>query len=134
VCCFLQGAKVEDTKLVSRGGDKMSQVVGVTVGRGSARSLVCDGRSSVRSVARRKPLVGPSSCRPPCRRAEAMSRFSVRRRKLAAAPLSARRAPRTVHTFTRADYDPPRSLYIGWNDVTESMVTIRSPFCGYNLA
>ena len=25
-------------------------------------------------------------------------------------------------------------LYIGWNDVTESMVTIRSPFCGYNLA
>jgi len=24
------------------------------------------------------------------------------------------------------------TLYIGWNDVTESMVTIRSPFCGYN--
>ena len=22
--------------------------------------------------------------------------------------------------------------YTGWNDVTESMVTIRSPFCGYN--
>jgi len=53
VCCFLQGAKVEVTKLVFRGGgDKMSQVVGMTVGRGSARSLVCDGRSSVRSVAR----------------------------------------------------------------------------------
>jgi len=25
-------------------------------------------------------------------------------------------------------------IYIGWTDVTESMVTIRSPFCGYNLA
>jgi len=25
-------------------------------------------------------------------------------------------------------------LYIRWNDVTESMVTIRSPFCVYNLA
>ena len=25
-------------------------------------------------------------------------------------------------------------LYIGWNDVTESMVTKRLPFCGYNLA
>ena len=24
--------------------------------------------------------------------------------------------------------------YIRWNDVTESMATIRSPFCGYNLA
>jgi len=24
--------------------------------------------------------------------------------------------------------------YIGWNDVIESMVTIRSPFCRYNLA
>ena len=24
--------------------------------------------------------------------------------------------------------------YIGWVDVTDSMVTIRSPFCGYNLA
>ena len=24
--------------------------------------------------------------------------------------------------------------YIGWNNVTASMVTIRSPFCGYNLA
>ena len=23
-------------------------------------------------------------------------------------------------------------LYMGWSDVTESMVTIRSPFCGYN--
>jgi len=23
-------------------------------------------------------------------------------------------------------------LYIGWSDVTETMVTIRSPFCGYN--
>ena len=28
----------------------------------------------------------------------------------------------------------PTSQYIGCNDVTESMVTIRSPFCGYNLA
>jgi len=27
-----------------------------------------------------------------------------------------------------------RSLYIGWSDVTESMATIRSPFCGYNIA
>jgi len=26
------------------------------------------------------------------------------------------------------------TLYIGRNDVTESMVTIRSPFCRYNLA
>ena len=25
-------------------------------------------------------------------------------------------------------------IYIGWNDVTTSMVTIRLPFCGYNLA
>ena len=25
-------------------------------------------------------------------------------------------------------------IYTGWNGVTESMVTIRSPFCGYNLA
>ena len=25
-------------------------------------------------------------------------------------------------------------VYIEWNDVTESMVTIRSPFCGYDLA
>ena len=25
-----------------------------------------------------------------------------------------------------------KALYIGWSDVTESMVTIRSPFCGYN--
>jgi len=25
------------------------------------------------------------------------------------------------------------ALYIWRNDVTESMVTIRSPFCGYNL-
>ena len=25
-------------------------------------------------------------------------------------------------------------VYIGRNDVTESVVTIRSPFCGYNLA
>ena len=25
-------------------------------------------------------------------------------------------------------------IYVGLNDVTESMVTIRSPFCGYNLA
>jgi len=24
--------------------------------------------------------------------------------------------------------------YIGWSDVTESMVTVRSPFCGYNAA
>ena len=24
------------------------------------------------------------------------------------------------------------ALYTGWSDVTESMVTIRSPFCGYN--
>ena len=24
-------------------------------------------------------------------------------------------------------------LYIGWNDVIESMVMIQSPFCGYNL-
>ena len=24
--------------------------------------------------------------------------------------------------------------YIGWSDVTESMVKIRSPFCGYNMA
>jgi len=24
-------------------------------------------------------------------------------------------------------------LYIGWSDVTESMVTIRSPFCGYDM-
>ena len=24
-------------------------------------------------------------------------------------------------------------LYIGLNDVTEAMVTMRSPFCGYNL-
>jgi len=24
------------------------------------------------------------------------------------------------------------TVYIGWSDVTESMVTIRSPFCGYN--
>jgi len=23
-------------------------------------------------------------------------------------------------------------LRLGWSDVTESMVTIRSPFCGYN--
>ena len=25
-------------------------------------------------------------------------------------------------------------LYMGWRDVTESMATIRSPFCGYNTA
>ena len=25
-------------------------------------------------------------------------------------------------------------LYIGWSDVTESMTTIRSPFCGCNMA
>jgi len=25
-------------------------------------------------------------------------------------------------------------LYIGWNDVTESTATIRSPFCAYNMA
>ena len=25
-------------------------------------------------------------------------------------------------------------LYMGWSDVTESMATIRSPFCGYNVA
>jgi len=25
-------------------------------------------------------------------------------------------------------------IYIGWIDVTESMLMIRSPFCGYNLA
>ena len=24
------------------------------------------------------------------------------------------------------------TIYIGWSDVTESVVTIRSPFCGYN--
>jgi len=24
--------------------------------------------------------------------------------------------------------------HIGWDDVKESVVTIRSPFCGYNLA
>jgi len=24
-------------------------------------------------------------------------------------------------------------MYIGWNDVTESIVKIRSPFCGYNM-
>jgi len=27
-----------------------------------------------------------------------------------------------------------RRLQIGWSDVTESMVIIRSPFCGYNMA
>ena len=27
---------------------------------------------------------------------------------------------------------PKVGLYIGWRNVTESMVTIRSPFCGYN--
>jgi len=27
-----------------------------------------------------------------------------------------------------------RSIYVVWSDVTESVVTIRSPFCGYNLA
>ena len=26
----------------------------------------------------------------------------------------------------------PACEYIGWSDVTESMVTIRSPFCGYH--
>ena len=25
-------------------------------------------------------------------------------------------------------------LHVGWSDVTESSITIRSPFCGYNLA
>jgi len=27
-----------------------------------------------------------------------------------------------------------KQQYIRWNDVTSSMITIRSPFCGYNLA
>ena len=27
-----------------------------------------------------------------------------------------------------------RPIYTGWSDVTESVVTIRSPFCGYNVA
>ena len=26
------------------------------------------------------------------------------------------------------------SIHTGWSDVTESMATIRSPFCGYNMA
>jgi len=26
------------------------------------------------------------------------------------------------------------SLYIGWNELTKSTATIRSPFCGYNMA
>jgi len=30
-------------------------------------------------------------------------------------------------------YFLPPLLYTGWNDVTESMVTIRSPSCGYNF-
>jgi len=33
----------------------------------------------------------------------------------------------------RSDIDVER-VYVGWNDVTELMVTIGSPFCGYNLA
>ena len=36
---------------------------------------------------------------------------------------------------THAPLSPSsRPLYIEWSDVTESMVTTRSPFCGYNLA
>ena len=34
------------------------------------------------------------------------------------------------HARQRHDY----SVYIKWSDVTESMVTIRSPFCEYNMA
>ena len=33
-----------------------------------------------------------------------------------------------IETFSRS------LLHTGWRDVTESMVTIGSPFCGYNLA
>jgi len=38
---------------------------------------------------------------------------------------------RTVHGLNVLYFD---EIYIGKNDVKESMVTIRSPFCVYNLA
>jgi len=34
----------------------------------------------------------------------------------------------------RESLQKANDLYIGWSDVTESAVTIRSPFCGYNMA
>ena len=36
--------------------------------------------------------------------------------------------------LVRQSVYPVTVLYVGLNDVTKSMVMIRSPFCGYNLA
>jgi len=36
--------------------------------------------------------------------------------------------------LVRQSVYPVTVLYVGLNDVTKSMVTTRSPFCGYNLA
>ena len=39
---------------------------------------------------------------------------------------------RRLHGVQTSTITMNKHLYRGWNDVTESMVTIRSPFCGYN--
>jgi len=39
-----------------------------------------------------------------------------------------------LECIQRLQHSRNNTLYTGWNDVTESMVTIRPPCCGYNLA
>jgi len=43
-------------------------------------------------------------------------------------------APGPVQIITSKARDVFVRQYIGWSDVTESVVKIRSPFCGYNMA
>jgi len=47
-------------------------------------------------------------------------------------PIYAAVAVRAVAVVTAATRSMFSSVYTGWSDVTESMVRIRSPFCGYN--
>jgi len=47
-------------------------------------------------------------------------------------PIYAAVAVRAVAVVTAATRSMFSSVYTGWRDVTESLVRIRSPFCGYN--